>query len=94
MLAGSRDFIAEARRLRQMVGGAMRQAGIAAAACLHALDHHVERLADDHRRAKTLAAGFARAGGVRVIEPDTNIVLVDLERPALDARAARWRDRR
>ncbi len=87
ILAGSGDFVRRARRVRKRWGGGMRQVGILAAACLHALDHHVERLADDHRRAKTLAAGFARVGCVRVIEPDTNIVIVDLERPALDPAA-------
>ena len=62
----------------------MRQVGILAAACLHALDHHVERLRDDHTRARTLAAGFAAAPGVRVTAPDTNNVFVELEHAALD----------
>ena len=62
----------------------MRQVGILAAACLHALDHHVERLAEDHRRAQALAAGFAQAPGVRVVEPETNIVIVTLEHAALE----------
>ena len=84
ILAGPGGFIRLARRVRKRWGGGMRQVGILAAACLHALDHHVERLADDHRRARTLAAGFARAGGVRVVEPDTNIVIVELEDPALE----------
>ena len=56
----------------------MRQVGVLAAACLHALDHHVERLADDHRRARRLAAGLREAPGVHVDEPETNIVMVDL----------------
>src|ERR1043166_9428776 len=64
----------------------MRQVGILAAACLHALDHHVARLADDHRRAKRLAEVFAEAPGARVIAPDTNIVFVDLAAPAPDAK--------
>jgi threonine aldolase len=51
------------------------------------MDHHVDRLVDDHRRAKRLADGFARAPGARVIAPDTNIVFVDLEAGAPDARA-------
>jgi threonine aldolase len=84
ILAGSGDFVRRARRVRKRWGGGMRQVGILAAACLHALDHHVERLAEDHRRAKTLAAGFARAEGVRVIEPETNIVIVELQDPALE----------
>ncbi len=78
-LVGSRDFIARAHRWRKMVGGGMRQAGVLAAAALHALDHHVERLADDHRRAARLAAGLAAIPGVTVAEPpQTNIVFVDV----------------
>jgi len=87
ILVGDGAFIKEARRVRKRLGGGMRQAGILAAACLHALDHHVNRLADDHARAKRLAAGFRAAGGVRVDEPDTNIVIVTLEHPALDPAA-------
>jgi threonine aldolase len=87
ILTGPGDFIRRARRVRKRWGGGMRQAGILAAACLHALDHHLERLAEDHRRAKTLAAGFARAPGVRVAEPETNIVIVTLEHPALEPAA-------
>jgi threonine aldolase len=83
ILAGSGEVIHRARRIRKRWGGGMRQVGILAAACLHALDHHVERLADDHARAKRLAAGFRRAPGVGAPEPDTNIVLADLEEPAL-----------
>lgn len=84
VLVGPGDFIRRARRVRKRWGGGMRQVGILAAACLHALDHHLGRLAEDHAHARALAAGFARAGGVRVTEPDTNIVLVELEDPALD----------
>ena len=87
ILAGPGDFIRRARRVRKRWGGGMRQVGILAAACLYALDHHLERLAEDHRRAKTLAAGFARAPGVRVVEPQTNIVIVTLEHPALEPAA-------
>jgi threonine aldolase len=87
ILAGTGDFVRRARRVRKRWGGGMRQVGILAAACLHALDHHVDRLAEDHRRARTLAAGFAGAAGVRVIEPDTNIVIVTLERLDLDPAA-------
>ena len=83
ILVGDKDVIRKARRTRKRWGGGMRQVGILAAACLHALDHHVERLADDHRRARRLAEGFA-AAGVRVTPPETNIVLVDLEHPGLD----------
>ena len=87
ILAGPGDFVRRARRVRKRWGGGMRQAGILAAACLHALDHHVKRLAEDHRRAKALAAGFAQAAGVRVIEPETNIVIVELQHPALEPAA-------
>lgn len=84
ILVGSSDVIRRARRLRKRWGGSMRQVGILAAACLHALDHHVARLAEDHARAKRLAAGFREAPGVRVSDPETNIVFVDLEDPALE----------
>jgi threonine aldolase len=87
ILVGSAEALRRARRLRKRLGGGMRQAGILAAACLYALDHHVERLAEDHRRARALAAGWRAAPGVRVPEPDTNIVLVDLEDPALERAA-------
>ena len=87
ILAGPGDAIRAARRARKRWGGGMRQVGILAAAALHAMDHHVARLADDHRRAKRLADGFQRAPGARVIEPDTNIVFVDLDPSAPDARA-------
>ena len=59
VLAGSRAFVRRARRYKQLFGGGMRQAGIAAAGCLHALDHHVERLAVDHEHARILARGLA-----------------------------------
>src|SRR3954452_7520574 len=76
-LAGSAELIAEAWRWKQMLGGAMRQSGIVAAAGLHALDHHVDRLADDHARARRLAEGLAALPGVD-IDPgtvETNIVI-------------------
>ena len=78
-LVGSQDLIARARRIRKMLGGGMRQAGVLAAAALHALDHHVERLAQDHANASRLAAGLAGLPGVRVAPPQTNIVFVDLD---------------
>jgi threonine aldolase len=77
VLAGSADFIDAAWRWKQRLGGSMRQAGICAAACLHALDHHVDRLADDHRNAKVLARGLRQMPGVTVEEPDTNLVFFD-----------------
>jgi len=87
ILTGRGELLARARRQRKRWGGAMRQVGILAAACLHALDHHVERLRDDHTRARALAAGFRRAAGVSVPEPETNIVMVHLEHDALDTGA-------
>src|SRR3954447_24479364 len=76
-LAGSADLIAEAWRWKQMLGGAMRQSGIVAAAGLHALDHHVERLAEDHARATRLAEGLAGLQGVALDAAtiETNIVI-------------------
>ena len=79
-LCGSGEFIARARRWRKMAGGAMRQAGVLAAAALHALDHHVDRLAEDHANAKRLAAGLQGLPGVTVQPPETNMVFVDLPR--------------
>jgi threonine aldolase len=77
VLAGSAAFIDEAWRWKQRLGGSMRQAGICAAACLYALDHHVERLADDHRNAKVLARGLKQMPGVALEEPETNLVFFD-----------------
>jgi threonine aldolase len=77
-LCGSRDFIARARRVRKMAGGAMRQAGMLAAAASYALDHHVERLAEDHALAQRLAQGLAGIEGLQVEAPQTNIMFVDL----------------
>jgi len=80
ILVGTRANMRRARRFRKMMGGGIRQGGILAAACLYALDHHVERLADDHRRAKRLAALVHGAPGVDV-DPariDTNIVFFEL----------------
>ena len=81
-LCGSRDFIARARRVRKMAGGAMRQAGMLAAAASYALDHHVERLAEDHALAQRLAQGLAGIEGLQVEAPQTNIIFVDLTGPA------------
>ncbi|PWC27113.1 threonine aldolase family protein [Teichococcus aestuarii] len=77
VLAGSEEFIGEAWRWKQRLGGAMRQAGICAAACIHALDHHVDRLADDHANARALARGLRQIEGITVEEPDTNLVFFD-----------------
>ena len=77
VLAGSAAFIDEAWRWKQRLGGSMRQAGICAAACLYALDHHVDRLAEDHRNAKALARGLRQIPGVALEKPDTNLVFFD-----------------
>lgn len=77
-LCGSRAFIARAHRWRKMAGGGMRQAGILAAAALHALEYHVDRLAEDHANARRLADGLAGLPGVSVEAPDSNIVFVDV----------------
>lgn len=79
VLLGSKAFIKEARRVRKVMGGGMRQAGILAAAGIYALDHHVDRLTEDHRRAKQLASAIAEMPGVvNVIAPETNIVIFDV----------------
>jgi threonine aldolase len=77
VLAASRELIDEAWRYKQMMGGAMRQAGILAAAGLYALDHNVERLADDHAHARRLAEGLAQLPGVEIDvgRVETNIVV-------------------
>ena len=77
-LCGSKEFIARAHRIRKMAGGGMRQAGMLAAAASHALDHHVQRLAQDHALAKRLADGLQGIAGLEVEAPQTNIVFVDL----------------
>src|ERR1700719_3979286 len=74
VIAGSREFIDEVWRWKQRLGGSMRQAGICAAACTFALDHHVDRLADDHANARTLARGLSQIAGIEVQQPETNLV--------------------
>ena len=78
-LVGPRDFIRSAHRWRKMLGGGMRQAGVLAAAALHALDHHVERLADDHALAQRLAQGLQALPGLTIEPPQTNILFADLQ---------------
>ena len=77
-LAGPREFIEKARAARKTFGGGMRQAGILAAAALHAIQHHRERLVEDHRRARRLAEAFSEIPGLRLChEVRTNIVVAD-----------------
>lgn len=82
LLLGSRDFIHEARRVRKVMGGGMRQAGYLAAAGLYALDHHVDRLRTDNEHARILAAALEQCPYVEEIRPvASNIVLFDIARP-------------
>jgi threonine aldolase len=80
-LAGSAESIRKANRLRKVFGGGMRQAGVIAAAALHALDHHVARLADDHRNAQTLARAVEETDGLRLESGpvETNLLWVEVE---------------
>lgn len=80
LLIGSKNFIQKARRIRKIFGGGMRQAGILAAAGIYALDHHVDRLKDDHRRAKDLAEILKGSNFVEEIrDVQTNIVIFQLQ---------------
>jgi threonine aldolase len=76
-----------------MLGGSMRQAGIVAAAGLHALDHHVERLVEDHANARALADGFAGIEGLQVTPPQSNMVFVELAPDLMTRLSAALRDR-
>ena len=78
VLVGSDAVIGRARRWRKMLGGGMRQSGILAAAALHALDHHVDRLADDHRRAARLADGLRGIDALSVSSQHTNMVFIEV----------------
>jgi threonine aldolase len=86
LIAGSHDLMTAARRGKHFFGGAMRQAGIVGAAALYALDHHVERIADDHRRARRLGQGLVD-GGVKVDleQVETNFVQIDVGPDRADA---------
>ena len=77
-LAGSKEFIQEAWRWKHQFGGAMRQAGIIAAGALYALNHHVERLAEDHENARILSEGLAEVNGIEVEPVDTNLIFFDV----------------
>jgi threonine aldolase len=94
VLCGSEAFIDEAWRWKQRLGGSLRQAGICAAACLHALDHNVEGLAADHANARVLARGLAQMPGLVVEEPETNLVFFDTRGAGLSADALAERVRR
>jgi threonine aldolase len=86
LIAGSPERMVKARRMKHLFGGAMRQAGIVAAAGVYALEHNVERLADDHANARRLAEGLAEAGlPVDLEQVETNFVLLDVGRLALAA---------
>ncbi len=92
LLTGSRELVRRARRFRKQFGGAMRQAGILAAAGLFALEHHTKRLSDDHANARRLAAGLAELPDVRVPRaPETNMVFFQV--PDAASFAARARER-
>jgi threonine aldolase len=85
IIAGSAELMVEARRGKHFFGGAMRQAGIVGAAALYAFDHHVDRIADDHARARRLGEGLARSGvSVDLDQVETNFVQIDVgpDRPA------------
>jgi threonine aldolase len=90
MLAGTREFISKAHRFRKMFGGGMRQAGVLAAAAQYAVDHHVKRLADDHRNARRFAESVAGLPGIRIDldTVQTNIVLIRLADAKLTAMQA------
>jgi threonine aldolase len=79
ILAGSAELMARAWRIRRRLGGGMRQAGLVAAAGLFALKHNLPRLAEDHRRAARLAELARTVPGLTAAEPETNIVMIDLE---------------
>jgi len=85
VLAGPKDFIGEAWRWKQRLGGSMRQGGMNAAACLYALHHHIDRLAEDHVNAAALARGMAQIPGITVETPETNLVFFDTRGTGLTA---------
>lgn len=85
VLAGGREFIERAHRWRKVLGGGMRQAGFLAAACLYAFEHHVERLAEDHRNAERLAAGLRGIQELEVTGQATNMVFVRFPEAHCDA---------
>merc|ERR1711969_104943 len=92
VICGSEPTIRRVHRARKTFGGGMRQAGILAAAGLHALEHHIERLADDHANARRLAEGLAELDFRVNPTPETNIVLFDVEDTEAFQRAPRARE--
>jgi threonine aldolase len=82
VLLGPKAFIEQGKRWRKMLGGGMRQAGVIAAAAQYALEHNVERLADDHQNAADLSAGLAQVEQLRVTTPQTNIFYVEIPEAA------------
>lgn len=91
VLAGPKAFVREAWRFKHQFGGAMRQSGIIAAACLYALEHNIGRLAEDHSNARRLAEGLAQIPGIAVEEPETNLVFLDVS--GLGMASTEFRDR-
>jgi threonine aldolase len=85
LLAGTQEAMGRARGLKQLFGGSMRQSGILAAGGLHALEHHIERLADDHANARRLAEGLSAIPTLDIRPVETNIVFVGIERTGLTA---------
>ena len=85
VLCGSSAFIDEAWRWKQRLGGSLRQGGVCAAACLYALDHNVDRLAEDHANARALACGLRGIAGLAVETPETNLVFFDTRSAGLTA---------
>ena len=85
VLCGTSEFIGAAWRWKQRMGGALRQGGICAAACLYALDHNIDRLAEDHANARDLARGLAQVPGLSVTMPETNLVYIDTSNSGMDA---------
>jgi threonine aldolase len=85
VLAGPKDFIGEAWRWKQRLGGSMRQGGLNAAACIYALQHNIDRLAEDHANAAALARGMGQIPGITVETPETNLVFFDTKGTGLMA---------
>ena len=84
LICGDKEFIQRARRNRKILGGGMRQAGIIAAAGIYALEHNVDRMAEDHENARRLADGLRRHDAFAPNTPETNIVVADIRRGALN----------